>query len=159
MAKRVRFDLTAQKANSTPSDSGSEDPLAIDATVRRKMQSKKTKAVVASNKESPLINATSNKPLGRKPAGILDQFKNGRLNSDSDDEELAPVQLQTQTPVSGSQDTEVTLDLAERAVVSPVEAAANGAAAGTRRSGRAPKPKDFGDVEVHGWKTKRARTS
>ena len=142
------------------------------------MQRKKTKAVVASNKESPLINATSNKPLGRKPAGILDQFKNGRLNSDSDDEELAPVQLQTQTPVSGSQDTEVTLDLAERAVaslveaavngaaagtertvVSPVEAAVNGAAAGARRSGRAPKPKDFGDVEVHGWKTKRARTS
>ena len=144
---------------STASASGSTDPRVIHATLRKKMLSKKTKAVVASNKESSLINAQSNKPLSRKPAGILDQFKDGRLNSDSDDEELAPVQLQTQTPVSGGQDTEVTLDLAERAVASLVEAAVNGAAAGARRSGRAPKPKDFGDVEVHGWKTKRARTS
>lgn len=167
MAKRVRFDLSAQRENSTPSDSGSEDPLAPNATSRKKLQGKQAKKISAANKESPLSTGdlrsserrATEKSLRRKPAGILDQFKDGRLNSDSDDEEQAPVHMQTQTPVSDSQDTEANIDLAERAIASLVEAAIDGAATGTRRSGRAPKPKDFGDVEVHGWKTKRVRRS
>ena len=170
MAKRVRFDLSAQKANSPPSDSGSEDPLAPNATLRKNSLGKQAKAIAAANKESPLPTAKKSQPLRRKPAavlksskgkpaGILDQFKNGRLNSDSEDEEQAAMQMQSQTPVSDSQDTEATIDLADRAIASLVEAAIDGAAAGTRRSARAPKPKDFGNVEVHGWETKRARRS
>jgi hypothetical protein len=130
----------------------------------------KARSITAISEDSPLITAKSSKPARRKPAaarksvkgkpaGILDQFKNGRLNSDSEDEEQTPVQIQKQTPVSDSQDTEATIDLAERAVASLVEAAIDGSAAGIRRSGRVPKQKDFGDVEVHGWKTKRARRS
>lgn len=170
MAKRVRFDLSAQRVDSTPSDSGSEDPLAPDATLRKSMLSNKARNITATSEDSPLITAKSSKPTRRKsvairkpvkgkPAGILDQFKNGRLNSDSEDEEHAPVHIQSQTPVSDSQDTEATIDLAERAVASLVEAAIDGSTAGIRRSGRVPKQKDFGDVEVHGWKTKRARRS
>jgi hypothetical protein len=167
IAKKVRFDLSAQKETSTPSDSGSEDPLAPNATLRKKLQGKQAKKIVAANKKSPLPTGDRRSSerraiensLRRKPAGILDQFKNGRLNSDSEDEEQAPVQMQTPTPASDSQDTEATIDLAERAIASLVEAAIDGAAAGTRKSGRTPKPKDFGDVEVHGWKTKRVRRS
>ena len=170
MAKRVRFDLSAQRADSPPSDTGSEDPLAPNATLRKKLLGKHAQNIAAANKDSPLPTAKSTRPSRRKsaaasksssdkPAGVLDQFKDGRLNSDSDDEEPAPVQTQIQTPVSDSQDTEATVDLAERAIASLVEAAIDGAAAGTRRSSRVPKRKDFGDVEVHGWKTKRARRS
>lgn len=159
MAKRVRFDLSAQRVDSTPSDSGSEDPLAPDATLRKSMLSNKARNITATCEDSPLITAKSSKSKCRKPAGILDQFKDGRLNSDSEDEEQAPVHIQNQTPVSDSQDTEATINLAERAVASLVEAAINGATAGIRRSRRVPKQKDFGDVEVHGWKTKRARRS
>lgn len=99
------------------------------------------------------------KSSSSKPAGILDQFKDGRLNSDSDDEEEIVVQMQTQKPVSDSQDTQPNIDLAERAVTSLVEATVDEEAAGTRRSGRVRKAKDFGDVEVHGWKPKRTRRS
>lgn len=170
MTKRVRFGLSAQRVDSTPSESGSEDPLAPDATLRKSMLSNKARSITATSEDSPLITAKSSKPTRRKsaaarksvkgkPAGILDQFKNGRLNSDSEDEEQAPVQDRNQTPVSDSQDTEASVDLAERAVASLVEAAIDGAAAGVRRSGRVPKQKDFGDVEVQGWKTKRARRS
>jgi hypothetical protein len=167
--KRVRFDL---RIDSTPSDSGSEDPLAPNATLRKNLRSKKTTNIAASNKASPLDTSKSSKPSrresagvpkfsGRKPAGVLDQFKDGSLVGDSDDEDQGPTQLQTQAQVqpSDSQDTEATIDLAKRAVASLVEAAADETASGTRRSGRAPKPKDFGDVEVHGWRTKRARKS
>lgn len=59
---------------------------------------------------------------------------------------------------ANSNDTEATLDLAERAVASLVEAA-DEAPGATRRSQRAPEPKDFSNVEVHGWKLKRARKS
>lgn len=170
MAKRVRFDLSARRVDSTPSDSGSEDLLAPDATLRKSMLSNKARNITATCEDSPLITAKSSKSKRRKPAaarksvkgkpaGILDQFKDGRLNSDSEDEEQAPVHIQNQTPVSDSQDTEATINLAERAVASLVEAAINGATAGIRRSRRVPKQKDFGDVEVHGWKTKRARRS
>lgn len=134
------------------------------------MLSNKARNITATCEDSPLITAKSSKSKRRKPAaarksvkgkpaGILDQFKDGRLNSDSEDEEQAPVHIQNQTPVSDSQDTEATINLAERAVASLVEAAINGATAGIRRSRRVPKQKDFGDVEVHGWKTKRARRS
>jgi hypothetical protein len=110
MDKRVRFDLSAQTENSTPCDSGSEDPLALNATLRKKLQGKQTKKISTANKERPLPTGDRRsserraieKSLRRKPAGILDQFKNGRLNSDSDDEEQAPVQIQSQTPVSDS---------------------------------------------------------
>ena len=160
MAKRVRFDLSAQRVDSTPSDSRSEDPLAPDATLRKSMLSNKSRNITATSEDSPLITAKSSKSTRRKPAaarksvkgkpaGILDQFKDGRLNSDSEDEEQAPVHIQNQA----------TIDLAERAVTSLVGAEIGGAAAGIRRSGRVPKQKDFGDVEVHGWKTKRARRS
>ena len=170
VAKRVRFDLSAQRADSPPSDSGSEDPLAPNATLRKKLLGKHAQNIASANKDSPLPTgkrrvserrATLATPMssGSEPAGILDQFKNGRLNNDSDDDEPAAAQTQTQTPVSDSQDTEATVDLAERAIASLVEAAIDGAAAGTRRSSRVPKQKDFGDVEVHGWKTKRARRS
>lgn len=180
MAKRVRFDLSAQRPNS-PSDSGSEDPLAPNATPRKNLLGNKTRNITAASEDSPLVaaknskssrckpaaalNSSNSKPAATlksshgKPAGILDQFKDGRLNTDSDDEDQMSLPLQPQTPVSDSQDTEATIDLAERAIASLVEAAIDGAATGTRRSGRARKPKDFGDVEVHGWKTKRARRS
>lgn len=166
MAKKVRFDLSAQK-KSSPSDLGSEDPLAPNATLRKKLQGKQAQKLSAANKESSLPTGyrrvserrAVEKSLRRNPAGILDQFKNGRLNSDSDDEEHAPIQMQTPTRASDSQNTEATVDLAERAIASLVEAAIDGAATSTRKSGRTPKPKDFGDVEVHGWKTKRVRRS
>ena len=134
--------------------------------------------IAASSRVSPLDAAKSKKPpqrksaaipepaaipqsSGRKPVGILDQFKDGILDSDSEDEDPAPAQMQSQTQSGDSQDTEATVDLAERAVASLVKAAVEGATAGIRRrSSRAPKPKDFGDVEVHGWNvTKRARKS
>jgi hypothetical protein len=161
MAKRVRFDLGALREKSTPADS--PDPLAPGATLRKQ-------TLNAANEESPVPAGKSSKPVGRKqaavpksssgkPASILDQFKDGRLNSDSDDEEERSAQMQSQKPVSGSQDTEPKIDLAERAVASLVEAATDGETARNRRSGRARKAKDFGDVEVHGWKTKRMRSS
>lgn len=181
MSKRVRFDLGAQRANSPPSDSGSEDPLAPNATLRKNLLSNKTRNITAASEDSPLVTAKTTKTSRRKsaaapkpssgktatavksstgkPAGVLAQFKDGRLNSDFDDEDQMSLPLQPQTPVSDSQDTEATVDLAERAIASLVEAAIDGAATGTRRSGRARKPKDFGDVEVHGWKSKRARRS
>jgi hypothetical protein len=166
-AKKVRFDLSVPREQSTPTDS--PDPLAPGATLRKKTLNKK-RNIAAANQESPLPAVKNSKPAGRKqaavpksssskPAGILDQFKDGRLNSDSDDEEEIIVQMQTQKPVSDSQDTEPDIDLAERAVASLVEAAIEGQAVGTRRSGRARKAKDFGDVEVHGWKPKRTRRS
>lgn len=179
MAKRVRFDLSAQRADSPPSDSGSEDPLAPNATLRKNLLSNKT--IAAASEDSPLVTAKTTKTSRRKsaaapksssgkpaaalksssgkPAGVLAQFKDGRLHSDSDDEDQMSLPLQPQTPVSDSQDTEATVDLAERAIASLVEAVTDGAATGTRRSGRTPKSKDFGDVEVHGWKPKRARRS
>lgn len=181
MAKRVRFDLSAQRANSPPSDSGSEDPLAPNATLRKNLLGNKTRNITAASEDSPPVAAKTTrtsrrksaaapkalpskpaatpKPSSRKPAEVLDQFKDGILNHDSEDEDQMSLPLQPQTPVSDSQDTEATVDLAERAIASLLEAATDGPATGTRRSGRAPKPKDFGDVEVHGWKPKRARRS
>ncbi|GAB7324602.1 hypothetical protein MBLNU13_g08492t2 [Cladosporium sp. NU13] len=167
VAKKVRFDLSTQRVDSPPSDSGSEDPLAPNDTLRKKLLGKQARNIAPANKESPLLAGARRvserraikKFLRRKPAAILDQFKDGHLKSDSEDEEQAPLQIQNKAPFSDSQDTEATIDLAERAVASLVEAATDGAATGARRSGRAPKPRDFGDVEVHGWKTKRVRRS
>jgi hypothetical protein len=120
--KIVRFDLRAQRINSTPSDSGSEDPLAPNATMRKNLRSKQATNISASSKVSPLDAAKSRKPLRPKPdavlesatipepanrkrVGILDQFKDGHLNSESDDDDQAPAQMQSQTQSGDSQDT------------------------------------------------------
>ena len=168
--KKVRFAPSAQIVDSLPSDSGSDDPLAPNATLRRNNSRNKKMNTTSTSEDSPLVTAKSIKSSRRKPAaalkpssskptGVLAQFKDGRLNSDSEDEDRTSLQLQPQTPASESQDKEATIDLAERAVTSLVGAEIGGAAAGIRRSGRVPKQKDFGDVEVHGWKMKRVRRS
>lgn len=153
MNKKVRFDIDTKRSESIPSEPESEDPLAPNATLRKNFHSKQAENIAACNKASPLPAAKRSKLERRTPIGILEQFKDGRLNSDSDEEDQAPKEMQ-----ATSSDTEATLDLAERAVASLVEAAEE-APGGTRRSQRAPKPKDFGNVEVHGWKSKRARKS
>ena len=155
--KRVRFDLSALKKDSTPSDSGLEDILAPNATLRKNTRDIQSRNIAASEKGSPLLTMRRSKTSKPKPTRILDQFKRGHLGGDSDDEVQAPTQTHSQA--GDRQATEATIDLAERAMASLVETAANDVVSGTRRSGRAPKPKDFGDVEVHGWKTKRARKS
>lgn len=126
---------------------------AFDTTLGKTSVSKQAKKPAASRKAIP-IRATA---VRRKSAAILDQFKEGSLIAESDEDEQAPeINL-------ASEDTVGTLDLAEQAIAtirrpSPVEVAVE-PAAGTRRSQRAPKPKDHGDVEVHGWKTNRIRKS
>jgi hypothetical protein len=98
------------------------------------------------------------KSVRRKSAGVLEQFKTGRFNAESDEEDN-----NTSTPATlqapDDEDMDAMVDLAEKAVTAARRASsatpAVEPAAGTRRSLRAPKPKDFGDVVEHGWKRTR----
>jgi hypothetical protein len=133
------------------------------ATVNLKEKSgKQAKKTAATKDANPPDAAKDSQSVRRKSAGILEQFKDGRFNVESDDEDdnnNHPALLQAPT----DEDTEDMVGLAEQALTAArrasLAAPAIEPAAGTRRSQRAPKPKDFGDVVEHGWKKGRTRRS
>lgn len=182
--KKVKFDLaTTRQRGITPSDLGSEDPLAPDATLRRQLPHKRITRTPTPKVSSPLATKTLGKSLRQTASLVLDRFKSGRLDGESEDEEQtglpAPVSddniVVASHAMTSDRDTPQTEELADRTATTSGNpqavntlkkpaakklAAKNSAqtqqAAGTRRSSRGPKPKDFGDVEVHGWKKDRA---
>jgi hypothetical protein len=92
------------------------------------------------------------KSKGHEPAGI-------RGSDDEEKQTLAQTRTRTQIQPGHGQDTEDTIVVAKRAVPSFVEVAADGTASGPRRSGRAPKPRNFDDFEGDGGRMKRSRES
>lgn len=170
--KKVRFDID----DSIVSDAASEDPLAIDATIRKNIFSKQAQETAASNKASPLNTAKTSKPLRRKSVGVtaskpssmkpgkpgkpgklstLEQFNDGGLHAESNDEK------QTLSQAIGSEDTKDTIILAKRAVTAARRNSkpTNESTPGTRKSQRTPKPRDFGDVVAHGWRSSQTKKS
>jgi hypothetical protein len=136
-----------------------EQSASVNLKEKSTKQAKKTAATEDAN---PIDAAKDSQSVRRKSAGILEQFKEGRFSVESDDEEdnnnhLAPPQA------PADEDTEDMVGLATQALTEARRASlatpAIEPAASTRRSQRAPKPKDFGDVVEHGWKKGRARRS
>jgi hypothetical protein len=134
---------------------------AASANLKEK-STKQAKKTTATKDANPLDVAKDSQSGRRKSADILDQFKEGRFSIESDDEDDTsnnPAPLQ----VPADEDTEDMVGLAKQALAEARRASlatpAIEPAAGTRRSQRAPKPKDFGDVVEHGWKKGRTRRS
>lgn len=86
--KHVRFDLRNNKKQerkqakraATISDSGSDDPLTLDAAIERSNPSKTAATSTGNAVASPTSSNAS-----PQTAEILDRFRNGKLDSESDD--------------------------------------------------------------------------
>lgn len=186
--KHVRFDLSDNtqqerkqgKRVATISDLGSDDPLALDAVTQQTSNPSKT---ATSSIENAVASPTSSN-ASPKSTDILDSFRSGRLDSESDGEINASAPVASSSETSGRrnllqkkpsrlveedlddsrtrEEPNNNVDLAARAVVlipaKPLNEPANAAVmdqaelSSTRKSQRVRKLKDFGDVEVHGWK-------
>jgi hypothetical protein len=150
---------TAKRSGASRRKSVSVFEQSASANLKQK-SGKQAKNTAATRDVMPLDTAKDNNLSQGKPAGFLELFKNGRFSVESDDED-DDNNNSAHLQALGSDDMESLIGLAEEAVTTARRALLATPAvepvAGTRRSQRAPKPKDFGDVVEHGWKRERTR--
>lgn len=161
--KNVRFQLhdnqheEVSRDRNSPVIMESDDGDLSSAGPSTSSKRKRSKSAVAPRKANmPKQTKLSGKGSLQNSAGVLDRFKVGDLDAESEDEKEADVTIpasskKNHTPAVHTSARELSLTGSSDGVVVDTQDD------GRRKSQRARKPKDFGDVEIHGWKPKRLR--